>query len=691
MWVRFLLLLLKTFKTDLEILKIKTNKTIFEKFLINFSSPNEKNLTDNLKFAFIFNGFLASKRVLNLNFLGAVSEVLKIFHDSNMNNFFLFTWFKQFMKTNFLFFNNFFFIFYSIQKQTRNNHIKIIHFYKFFYFNNFFQLSNLLNTYLNLNILKTGVKLLYRDPRNSCNKFQLSSPLIYTEHLTLDQTSAQILPKLNLIRPTIKFFFWLKRINTFKKTIKKLKIKIFRKMKRKNAIFSFFLSQTMFSANVYNNSYFKTLQNFSFQIESKEVLSINLLRLTSSSPRIHTFELLMYDFNKLSHKVLKNLQLIKIIFIFNLINSTENIFFDSLFNNACINDFDFQFKKIKNLNIFNILKKYSNFLFQNSDLLLSNVSTLLSSTILLNKQKIEKSNFSTSLVSWDNKQNSSFFKTRKPIHTSAFSLQNPNFGSCLFFFKPLNFKFLSNIRLLNDFSVLNFNLNFLYSTVENQLKNFFYFQNDNLFKTNLMANYVLFHVIKKKILKMFNYDKFSPISTPFHIESIIRFFQYCTGKKILFKINPFLGSNLSYYEKARCANWAPKVKVFRKMLGPRLFLAESLEILYLSFKLRDPFFLSHWLINMMKKISFWKYRLFFRYLKYVLRYFFTPMFKELGVKGIKFKLKGKISVAGNARTRTILQRTGKTGHASFDNKILSELSLVRTFTGVIGLKVWIFF
>jgi ribosomal protein S3 len=70
-----------------------------------------------------------------------------------------------------------------------------------------------------------------------------------------------------------------------------------------------------------------------------------------------------------------------------------------------------------------------------------------------------------------------------------------------------------------------------------------------------------------------------------------------------------------------------------------------------------------------------------------LRYFFVPIFPNLNVKGIKFRLKGKISVAGNARTRTILQRTGITGHATFNNKILSDMGLVRTFTGVIGLKV----
>jgi ribosomal protein S3 len=74
-------------------------------------------------------------------------------------------------------------------------------------------------------------------------------------------------------------------------------------------------------------------------------------------------------------------------------------------------------------------------------------------------------------------------------------------------------------------------------------------------------------------------------------------------------------------------------------------------------------------------------------LKYALRFFFVPIFKDLNVKGIKFRLKGKISVAGNARTRTLLQKTGVTGHATFNNKIAHELSLVRSFTGVMGLKV----
>jgi hypothetical protein len=55
----------------------------------------------------------------------------------------------------------------------------------------------------------------------------------------------------------------------------------------------------------------------------------------------------------------------------------------------------------------------------------------------------------------------------------------------------------------------------------------------------------------------------------------------------------FLNNCLDFNEKAICMNWAPRLKSFRRSLGPRLFLAESLEILYLALKLKDPFFLSN--------------------------------------------------------------------------------------------------
>lgn len=59
-----------------------------------------------------------------------------------------------------------------------------------------------------------------------------------------------------------------------------------------------------------------------------------------------------------------------------------------------------------------------------------------------------------------------------------------------------------------------------------------------------------------------------------------------------------------------------------------------------------------------------------------------PYFSQLGFRGFKLKLTGKISVAGNARSRTLFQRIGYTSHTRVANKVSYDLSLVNTFTGV---------
>jgi hypothetical protein len=58
---------------------------------------------------------------------------------------------------------------------------------------------------------------------------------------------------------------------------------------------------------------------------------------------------------------------------------------------------------------------------------------------------------------------------------------------------------------------------------------------------------------------------------------------------------------------------------------------------------------------------------------------------------VKLSLKGKISVAGNARTRTLFLRVGDTSHSKMDNKVAYDLSLVNTFTGVLGFKLFFYY
>jgi len=70
-----------------------------------------------------------------------------------------------------------------------------------------------------------------------------------------------------------------------------------------------------------------------------------------------------------------------------------------------------------------------------------------------------------------------------------------------------------------------------------------------------------------------------------------------------------------------------------------------------------------------------------------MRYLFWVHFADLGFRGLKIRLKGKVSVAGNARTRSIKYRIGETSHATFDNRVVHDYSTINTFTGVLGFQI----
>jgi ribosomal protein S3 len=71
--------------------------------------------------------------------------------------------------------------------------------------------------------------------------------------------------------------------------------------------------------------------------------------------------------------------------------------------------------------------------------------------------------------------------------------------------------------------------------------------------------------------------------------------------------------------------------------------------------------------------------------------FFSQLFNKLSIKGLKVRLKGKISSAGNSRKKSILYRVGETSYSKVSLKVLNESTTVVTFTGVMGLNVSIFY
>lgn len=212
-----------------------------------------------------------------------------------------------------------------------------------------------------------------------------------------------------------------------------------------------------------------------------------------------------------------------------------------------------------------------------------------------------------------------------------------------------------------------------------------------LTRSNVLPFHTFNYSLRRRVLKAFTYDTFSPNVTMWYYNTIIRFIEHCSGKKVYLKLNPFIENSLTFKDLARSAIWAQRIVGFQKTLGPRMFLHESLKIMHVAIRYRDPTFLSNWIRAMLKRTNFYKFRPLFRYMRYVFTNLFQVYFPELGFKGIKLKLKGKISVAGNARTRTLFYRVGQTSHSTFDNRVVYDLSYVNTFTGVLGFQLWFYY
>ena len=126
---------------------------------------------------------------------------------------------------------------------------------------------------------------------------------------------------------------------------------------------------------------------------------------------------------------------------------------------------------------------------------------------------------------------------------------------------------------------------------------------------------------------------------------------------------------------------------YERRLGHKFFFEEALHIMHLSFVFRDTTLFASWLKAMILRISFWKTRSIFRFIRYLYLLYFTPSFHELGIRGLKIKLKGKISAAGNSRKRTILYRTGETSHSEVNIRVSHHKQTINTFTGVMGFQV----
>ena len=239
--------------------------------------------------------------------------------------------------------------------------------------------------------------------------------------------------------------------------------------------------------------------------------------------------------------------------------------------------------------------------------------------------------------------------------------------------------------LTKHFLLSDFSFSFL---INNWTSNF------DLFSTTLLniipnSNFKL--KINKTIFLSKRFFFFKENLIPWIYNNLIRFFEYTSGKKVFIQFYSSLNQDINLEFIILYKKWLPRLSSYERKLGHKFFLEEGLHIIHNSFNLHDVKLIISWVKAIIKRISFWKTRLIFRFLKYLFNNYFYFIFKNINIKGFKIKLKGKISVAGNSRKRLILYKSGKTSYSEFNLKVLHESIPISTFTGVLGLQVWIFY
>lgn len=178
-------------------------------------------------------------------------------------------------------------------------------------------------------------------------------------------------------------------------------------------------------------------------------------------------------------------------------------------------------------------------------------------------------------------------------------------------------------------------------------------------------------------------------ATPLLYRGMIEALESVVGSKVTLRVNVFLRQQLTPFELGRILSWRGRLLNFGRIFGRSLFLTDSVIAFYLFLKLRDMPMFMRWLRRAFLKVSFWRYRSFLYFLRYSFRSILLPTCGDLGVVGLRFRLKGKISVAGNARTRTIEHTMGAVKFTSKEYSVFHEIVTIPTFTGVLGLQVWI--
>ncbi|HRP26166.1 hypothetical protein [Thauera sp.] len=120
-----------------------------------------------------------------------------------------------------------------------------------------------------------------------------------------------------------------------------------------------------------------------------------------------------------------------------------------------------------------------------------------------------------------------------------------------------------------------------------------------------------------------------------------------------------------------------------------LHTTEFLEIIWYSFQFRDLRLLNNWLKKIMPMVKLKDHKKLIACMKLILENNSIFFRTTLGVNGFFFKIKGKISVTGNAKKRSSVIRFGNVSLSSKYLKLEYEEGEINTRVGILGYKMFL--
>lgn len=124
------------------------------------------------------------------------------------------------------------------------------------------------------------------------------------------------------------------------------------------------------------------------------------------------------------------------------------------------------------------------------------------------------------------------------------------------------------------------------------------------FNLNLTPDKVFTYRNFRHVFNLSDTDNFRLLVTPWYYNTVIRFLEFFSGKKVLIQFYHFLSQNLDLNYIILYRTWLPRMRYYERKLGHRFFLEESIHIMHLSFFFKDVKLFMSWLKSLIQRISF---------------------------------------------------------------------------------------